>query len=72
MSGAERLSIIARAREIAADLMGTCLSMSEFAHEAEMDDLDFCRELDSHVELCESCGWWREPCDECCDGEDYE
>lgn len=71
MTGAERISIMARAQEVADDLHGTCRDLSHFAHEAEMDDMDFCRELDSLIELCESCGWWDDHGEGCCDDRDY-
>lgn len=67
MTGAERISIQARAREVADSLRGTCCDMFEFAHDAEINDIDFCSELDSLLELCEGCGWWDDPGEDCCE-----
>lgn len=58
MTGAERLTIPARALDAAYALLGSCRHLYEVAHEAEINDIDFCRELDLHVFLCEVCGWW--------------
>lgn len=70
----------AEAREVVAyDLRGTAKSLSDYAHEAEMDDRDFCTELDERVFACERCGWWddadamnNEICSECSEGDCYD
>lgn len=47
-----------RPEEVAAALLGTCRTLEEFASEDEINDLQFCRELDDLVFCCDECGWW--------------
>lgn len=64
-----------RARDVAAELMGSCDSLHHVLGEAEEhlnDDQDFCDALDEMVMQCNGCGWWNEPCmvndeDDTCD-----
>jgi hypothetical protein len=77
MTGAERISIQERAREVADELVSRCVDLYEVAHEAECDDIDFCRALDEYVFFCEGCHWWSSSdelhdfhtmlCEECAD-----
>lgn len=69
------------AEDIADELQGTCMSMTEVLERHEMegaeDDADFCYGIDSRIFCCELCGWWLEisemcpdhdewKCDDCC------
>ena len=63
-----------RARDVAAELMGSCDSLHHVLGEHEEhlnDDQDFCDALDEMVMQCNGCGWWNEPCmvndDDTCD-----
>lgn len=58
MTGAERLSIQARAFHVADELVGTARNINEITHAAERNDIDFCTEFDSYAFECEVCGWW--------------
>lgn len=49
-----------RAEQVADALQGTAKSLESEAIEAECDDLEFLREIDDRVFLCETCGWWCE------------
>lgn len=55
-----------RAQAVAADIIDTSKRRSEFATEQEINDPDFCAELDALISCCEHCDWWHEasePCD---------
>lgn len=66
----------ARAAEVAAELLDTCNSLSEFATDDEVSDPNFCSALDDLVMCCEQCSWWVDAdevnddqiCEECARG----
>lgn len=47
-----------RARVVADQLEGTCKDLSDFATEAEQNNIDFCNELDRLTIKCACCDWW--------------
>jgi len=59
---------------VADDLQGTCKSLDAVLSEdygVDLSDVpaDMLAVLDEQVQLCETCGWWGEPCDFNEDGE---
>lgn len=64
-----------RAREVADEIAGSCRRLNAVATTEEVNNAEFCAELDSLVFECDGCGWWcwaeeesnAEPgnCDEC-------
>ncbi|QGZ14295.1 hypothetical protein PP940_gp152 [Rhizobium phage RL2RES] len=50
------------AKQIAEFLEGTCDSLTKALAQWDMedaeDDIEFCRDLDSHAFCCDKCGWW--------------
>jgi len=47
-----------RAQQVANEIWGTPDSLHSHATEREINDPDFCAELDRLVFECVECGWW--------------
>lgn len=50
--------MVSRARKVAEALRGTCRSLHDFASDEEINDRDFCAELDILIACCDVCDWW--------------
>lgn len=51
-------AIVARAHEVAEELINTSKSLCDVATEEEIDNKEFCDELDWLCFLCSACDWW--------------
>lgn len=54
-----RESMIARAKAVAAELIGTCMTrLEDISSEEERNNRHFCEALDEECFQCGGCGWW--------------